>query len=171
MKTEIKIERLFKFKKKWMRKKARRVVVLMNEVINSDKFKKEILDYDFKDRRYRLDPKEQHREITDNQEIYDILMRGHEQNSEDGVDYTWKLRIALGRFNDQVGRRQGNLITTQNWFLKIKGNEAKVASHWFHEYAHMLGFYHDKKKTPIRPYSVPYALNEIVEKVLLEREK
>lgn len=170
MDTTIKIQKLYKFKKSWMIKKAHRVVALMNEVINSDEFREEIKKFNFKDRRYQENSKGEIREILDNEEILGLLKRGREQDSTDGIDYTWKLYIALGRLNSQVGRREGNLIITQNWLLKTPKNDAAVASHWFHEYAHVLGFKHDFDDTDIRPFSVPYALNEIVERVLANRQ-
>lgn len=166
MKTKIIINKLFKFNKRWKIRKAKRVVNLMNKVLNSENFKREILDYEFTDRRYRQSRSDQFREIIDNNEIYDILMKGYEQNSSEGNDYTWKLNIKLGRFLRQVGRREGNLIITQNWFFKKNNNDYKVAAHWIHEYSHVLGFHHDYEKTERRKDSIPYALGTIVEKVL-----
>lgn len=164
--TTIRIKRLYKFKKKWMIQKANRVVALMNEVINSDEFGKEVIEFNYTDTRYRLDPTSEYREISSGEEILNILRKGHEQNSQAGNDYKWELEIKLGRMGSVVGSRLGNLITTQNWFMKQQGNDHQVASHWFHEYAHVLGFHHDKGATDIRPNSVPYALNTIVERVL-----
>ncbi|XLS27934.1 hypothetical protein ACJD0Z_12080 [Flavobacteriaceae bacterium M23B6Z8] len=166
MKTKIMIHKLYKFKRKWKVKKARRVVALMNGVINSDEFKQKVLDYEFTDRRYRQSTDEPYREILDNKEILEILMKGHEQHSNESEDYTWKLRIKLGRFLPQVGRREGNLIITQNWFFRKDNNESQVAAHWFHEYTHVLGFHHDHDRTERRADSVPYGLGTIVKSVL-----
>lgn len=166
METRIIISKLYKFRKRWRIKKAERVVALMNKAINSEQFKQEILAYKFTDTRYRQFKEDDHREITNNQEIYDILMRGVEQNSDGNADYTWKLYIKLGRGLSQVGRREGNMIITQNWFFKRNKNDIEVASHWVHEYSHVLGFHHDYERTERRKDSVPYALNTIVEKIL-----
>lgn len=166
MKTKIVIGQLYKFKKQWRIRKARRIVGLMNTVINSEQFKKEVLAYEFTDRRHRQSSKDEYREVTDNQEIYEILMKGIEQNAVSGADYTWKLYIHLGRGLRQVGRREGNLIVTQNWFFKKDNNDKEVAAHWFHEYSHVLGFHHDYERTDRRKDSVPYALGTIVERVL-----
>lgn len=166
METKISINKLYKFRKKWKVRKAKKVVALMNKAINSDQFKQEVLAYEFTDRRYRLSPKDEYREISDNNEIFKILMKGHEQNSTEGADYTWKLNIKLGRLLPQVGRREGDLIITQNWFFKKSNNENRIAAHWFHEYSHVLGFGHDYEKTERRPHSVPYGLGTIIEKVL-----
>lgn len=168
MKTKVIITKLYKFRKRWKVKKARRVVELMNKVINSKAFEKEILAYSFTDRRYRHSKKDEYREIQDNKEIYEILRKGNEQKSKDGEDYIWKLRIKLGRGLRQVGRREGHLIITQNWFFKKSGNDKSVAAHWFHEYAHVLGFAHDFEKTDRRPDSIPYGLGTIVLKILNE---
>ena len=164
METKIILENLYKFKKTWKIKKAKKIVKLMNEVINSNSFEKELLAFKFSDTRFRHDNEFQ--EIKSNKEIHQILKKGFEQNSADGNDYIWKLNIKLGRRLPQVGRRVGNLIITQNWFFKRDKNHSKVASHWFHEYSHVLGFHHDYEETERRPNSVPYGLNQIVEKVL-----
>ena len=169
--TEIKIKKLYKFKKKWMIKKAHRVVALMNEVINSDEFGEAVKNYKYKDTRYRLDPRSDFQQIESGEEILEILRKGREQGSDQGDDYKWNLEIKLGRFRRVVGTRLGDLITTQNWLLKKSDNDPEVASHWFHEYAHVLGFHHDRDSTDIRPDSVPYALNTIVEDVIKELKK
>ncbi len=166
MKTKILIGKLYKFKKQWRVRKAKRVADLMNRVINSDRFKQEVLGYEFTDRRYRPSSSEEYQEINDNEEIYEILMKGNEQDSNEGEDHTWKLHIKLGRGLRQVGRREGNLIITQNWFFKKPENEKEIAAHWFHEYSHVLGFHHDFERTDRRPDSVPYGLGTIVKRVL-----
>ena len=166
MDTKIEIQQLFKFRKSWMKKKAHRVVILMNEVINSDEFRDRVNGFDFKDRRYKASPTSEVREITDNKEIYELLKKGNEQYSDSGNDYLWRLKIKLGRGLRQVGRREKDLIITQNWFLKRSNNDHSVAAHWFHEYCHVLGFMHDYKDTDIRPFSIPYAVGDIVEDLL-----
>lgn len=170
-KTVIKVKRLYKFKKRWMKSKVRRVVALMNEVINSDEFGRRVIDHQYTDTRYRLDPNDDFRTIETGEEILELLRKGYEQGSDQGNDYEWNLVIKLGRFRGVVGTRLGDLITTQNWFFKKKGNDDEVAGHWFHEYAHVLGFHHDKDATDIRPNSVPYALNKIVEDTIAELKK
>ncbi|MFB9054000.1 hypothetical protein ACFFVB_13010 [Formosa undariae] len=166
MRTKIVIKNLYKFKKAWQIGKARRVSALMNQVINSNEFKNEVLEWKFSDRRYRHSSNEDYQEISDNNKILEILMKGYEQNSNEGEDYTWVLNIKLGRLLRQVGRREGDLIITQNWFFKKPDNEIEIAAHWFHEYSHILGFHHDYDSTERRPDSVPYALGTIVKKVL-----
>ncbi|MFA0964535.1 hypothetical protein AB9P05_22195 [Roseivirga sp. BDSF3-8] len=166
MATKVIISDLYKFNRTWKKKKARRVVALMNTVINSEEFKEKVLAYDFQDTRYRRSSKEAYERLSDNQQIYDILMKGNEQESPEGDDHTWQLRIKLGRFLFQVGRREGDLIITQNWFFRKDGNEAAVAGHWAHEYAHMLGFNHDYEPTERRDQSVPYAIGHIIEEIL-----
>lgn len=165
MKTRIELTKLYKFKKQWRIKKARRVVVSMNEIINSELFKQKVRDFDFTDRRHRYTKEEEYREVTDNQEILDILMKGREQGSPEGDDYIWKLNIKLGRGLRQVGRREGNLIITQNWFFKPPGNEGSLAAHWIHEHSHVLGFHHDFKETTRRIKSIPYGLGTIAKEV------
>ena len=165
MKTKVIIGKLFKFKKNWQKRKARRVAHLMENVINSDEFGDRVKAYDFKDRRYRPSKNEEWKEITENAKILDILRKGNEQGSEKNDDHEWKLNIKLGRFLSQVGRREGQLIITQNWFFKIANNDHSVAGHWVHEYAHVLGFGHDFEKTDRRPHSVPYAVGTIAEEI------
>lgn len=166
--TRIIITKLYKFKKSWKVKKAHRAVELMNQVINSEKFKAKVLEFNFQDTRYRASADEEYRNIDSNEDIYNILRKGEEQGSSDGVDFTWKLRIKLGRGLSQVGRRDGNLIITQNWFIKRDNNDSEVAAHWVHEYLHVLGFGHDYDDTERRPYSVPYGIGGIVSDLLNE---
>ena len=167
MKTKIVISKLFKFKKKWKVKKARRAVELMNKAINSKEFKDEVLAFEFTDRRYRYSPNDNWQEIADNEKIYDIILKGNEQYNNREDDYRWTLKIKLGRFLRQVGRREQDLIITQNWFIKSSSTtDIDLAAHWVHEYAHVLGFHHDYDRTDRRPKSIPYALGTIVKKVL-----
>ncbi len=165
MDTRIVISKMYKFRKKWKVKKARRAVALMNEAINSEAFKEEVLKFDFSDRRYRYDPKDDWQEITDNMKIFDILLKGNEQYRNREDDYVWKLKIKLGRYLQQVGRREQDLIITQNWFMR-SATDIRLAAHWVHEYAHVLGFHHDYEDTDRRPKSIPYGLGTIVKKVL-----
>jgi len=162
--------KIYKFKKKWKVKKAYRTVDLMNKVINSNKFEEKVVSYSFTDRRYSYSREDEWEEVTDNNRIYEILKKGNEQYNIRKNDYVWKLKIKLGRYLPQVGRREKDLIITQNWFIK-SSTDKELAAHWFHEYAHVLGFHHDYERTDRRPHSIPYGLGVIVEEVISEMEK
>jgi hypothetical protein len=136
----------------------------MNQVINSDEFRAAVNAYDFQDRRYQKNPGGPVEEITDNMKIYEILKQGNEQYGNRQNDHVWDLHIKLGRLLRQVGRREKELIVTQNWFMR-RSSDIRLAAHWVHEYSHVLGFKHDYDRTPRREHSVPYALGTIVENV------
>lgn len=167
METKIVISKLHKFNKRWKRKKAHRAVALMNRVINSNEFREAVKAFDFTDRRYQKDPKGPIEEIMDNLKIYEILKQGNEQYGNREDDYKWTLHLKLGKFLRQVGRREKELIITQNWFMR-RSTDIELAAHWFHEYSHIFGFRHDYEETEERPNSIPYGLGTIVKDVYKE---
>jgi hypothetical protein len=48
-----------------------------------------------------------------------------------------------------------------NYFYSMTVNE--LAAHFVHEWLHKIGYDHDFKSTARRPYSVPYAVGDLVE--------
>lgn len=59
-----------------------------------------------------------------------------------------------------------NRIWIKKSYLE-RATVAQVAGTIFHEWLHKIGFKHDKKPTARRPYSVPYALGELLEELAM----
>jgi hypothetical protein len=71
----------------------------------------------------------------------------------------WPFGSAIG-YTDVAA----NIIYTK-WFFISASSPAKLAGHYAHEYTHSLGFEHDYDVTPQRPFSVPYAIGNMVEQI------
>lgn len=168
-KVKVKNNRLINFNRKRDLEKAERVRKLILEVINDEHFRSEILKADFKDRRY-IDENRNTTEIIDNKIILQKIISGKEQYTGENEDFEWDLRITLYRsLTSEIGHRSRETIFTKKKKFRSM-SERYIASHWIHEYMHVIGFTHDYKKTSIRPYSVPYLIGTIASNTLETKE-
>lgn len=167
--TKIQIKELVNFDPS-DKERAEQIVPMMEYAINSEEFKKRILEAEFKDTRFRTSEGE--RAIDSNEEIYRILKAGKERHSDEAEDGEWDLRLKLYRSlsMDTVGKSGGGWISTKKRKFR-KFSLTSLASHWIHEYCHVLGFHHDFKDTDLRPFSVPYLVDDIAEDILEESGK
>lgn len=164
-KIKIKNNRLINFSRKKDLEKAEKIRKLIEEVVNDEHFRNEILKADFKDRRF-IDENGVTSEITDNKIILQKIISGKEQYTGEKEDFEWDLRITLYRsLTSEIGHRSRETIFTKK--RKFRNlSERFIASHWIHEYMHVIGFTHDYKKTKIRPYSIPYLIGTIASNTL-----
>ena len=168
-KIKVKNNRLINFSRKKDIEKAERVRKLIVEVINDEHFRTEILRADFKDRRY-IDENRNTTEIKNNEIILQKIISGKEQYTGENEDFEWDLRITLYRsLTSEFGHRSRETIFTKKKKFRSM-SERYIASHWIHEYMHVIGFTHDYKKTNIRPYSVPYLIGTIASNTLETKE-
>jgi hypothetical protein len=91
---KVKSKRLINFNRNSDIIKAERIRKLIEEVINDDGFRNEILKADFKDRTY-IDEKGKTIEINNNEDILDKIISGKEQYTGEAEDFEWDLRITL----------------------------------------------------------------------------
>lgn len=147
----------------------------LEEVLNSEKFKQAILNGHFT-----------HTDGMTNQQIYDDIMKAHEEQGAGGTDSVVDLRIRTVSL-EQDGKKwmrnckpgswaktigidgQGDGVTAVcPYWLKAwadAGNYPELAAHYAHEYMHILGYGHPGKRKCL---SLVYQVGEIVERLLKE---
>lgn len=134
---------------------ADEAALILEKVINSDRFKEAILNGKF----IRTNN-------LNNQELYEAIMKANERQGIGGQDYVIDLRVRTLEINDsesrwkkkcEIGSRTGTIgidgngdgvtaICPQRLEYWFKNNEvSKLAGHYAHEYTHILGFNHRKK--------------------------
>ncbi len=126
-------------------------------MVNSDKFKKRVLEFTFRRKKQFVDNLG-----LSNQEILDKILSGAEINSQ--ADNEADLYLFLDkRQRNIIGYtyKGSNNIYTYEWFFK-QAEVNEFAGHIAHEWCHNLGFDHDFWKTRKRKYSVPYAIGNII---------
>ena len=105
-----------------------------------------------------------------NKEILDIIKIGDElkKGERDGeidviinVQYPGK-RGVLGWTYPTIIQQY-----ISGWFLD-DASVPELVGNMIHEWLHKLGFDHDYRATALRPYSVPYAIGDIAEKIAKE---
>ncbi len=164
-KVQVRFAQLANFKKKKDVEKAEKARLLIEKTINDKSFHDKVTSAKFEDRRFRDRSGTTH-QIEDNTEILERLLIGNEQYGERNSDYEWDLKIVLFRsLANEIGHRNRDTIFTKKKQFRQMTTE-RVAAHWIHEYAHVIGFTHDHEVTKIRPNSVPYAVGSISRKIM-----
>jgi len=168
-KVKIINNRLIGFSRKSDIQKAERVRRLIDEVINDKNFRNQVLKAEFQDRRF-IDESGNTTEISDNNIILKKLISGKEQYTGENKDYEWDLRVTLYRsITSEIGHRSRETIFTKK--RKYRNlSDRFIASHWIHEYLHVIGFTHDHERTRRRPYSIPYLIGTLASNTLESKE-
>jgi hypothetical protein len=149
---------------------------ILEGVFNSPQFKEKVLDFSYKNYTGALWWKKYftvdgfYQSKMTNQQVYDKIMSGAEV-LHPGADNEADITMVIDpRTNSRVigytypgDKRQYLYI---NWARSMTAIE--IASNMAHEWTHKLGFEHDYKATRLRPYSVPYGIGYIVEKLASE---
>jgi hypothetical protein len=144
------------------RKKLELAADLVERVLGSDEFKYAVLAHTYQGRREFVD-----NNGLSNADIYRVLMNGREiLNPYD--NQTMDLHLVL--YQPPFWKRWSvkgytyehtlNIWVNRNWFRYF--HVSQVAGNMMHEWCHKLGFGHDFKATARRPFSVPYAVGEIL---------
>ena len=141
--------------------KLDKAIVILGQVMNSPEFKEQILNYaEYQGGFANADG------LT-RQQIFDKIMAGAEQLSptaDNEMDLDMEIRN-LGWFQRNVvgyTTEDTSVITSNRRFFS-NYTPAEIAGNLAHEWMHKLGFDHDFKSTARRPYSVPYAVGDMVE--------
>ena len=145
------------------RQKLDQAMTLMVNVLNSKEFRDGVMSATFNGRPgFASDTRTP-------AEIYKTIREGQE-NDTDAADGEVDLNLNLENFSwfqrHTVGytTASSDTITTNRRFFS--GYDApEVAGHLAHEWLHKLGFEHDFKPTADRPYSVPYKLGDLIERL------
>lgn len=131
-------------------------------VINSMDFKDRVLAHTYNGKRTFVD----NNDMT-NEEIYQKIMDGAEILLPK-VDEFMEVDVTMYyKRSSTVGYTYPD--TTRTWVNSRFFNgytPGQVAANVTHEWTHKLGFGHDFKSTPSRPYSVPYAIGTIIEDIV-----
>lgn len=153
--------------------KLKESLLLLEETVNGEPFKDTVLNFTtdkteggtFHFKKYRKKRKVTKLKRYTNQEIYDKIMEGNENDGMNGF-IVLNLELEKGSGGKTVGYKatDGSIHTYTTDFREMK--PGRMAAHIFHEYAHTLGFKHSKKEKhdALRNcYSVPYALGNFIE--------
>ena len=131
-------------------------------VINSEEFKQEILGFTYQGKQEFVDNRG-----MSNLQVYETILRGVE--SLNGIaDEEMDIDITLYYSNNStVGYTYPNVdrIWVNNKFF-ANFTLGKVAANVAHEWTHKIGFGHDFNRTASRPYSVPYGVGSIIQRLV-----
>jgi len=133
----------------------------LERVINSEDFKKEVLNAKLKVGNKKLS----------NMQIYDLIMSGENSRMKEPKDYSVDLRLKVfdeyfGYGNFGVTNMSTRVTRTHRCFI-LENNIKCYISHLAHEYMHQIGFV--DKKTWIfgtKTKSVPYKIGNIIDKLI-----
>lgn len=136
---------------------------LLERVINTQKFRDAVLAHTY-------NGKPGFASTADTpSEVLSKLVAGSEILTP-GIDHEWGWEVVFyysGR--STVGYTYANTLQVHvNTRFFQSFTLAQVGRNQAHEYTHKLGYGHDKKATSRRPYSVPYAIGSIVERLISE---
>jgi hypothetical protein len=145
------------------RQKLEQATGLLANVLNSREFRDAVLSSKFAGKPGFAD------EARSPQEIY-AAIRAAQENFTSAADGEVDLNVSLQNLSwfsrNVVGYTTpgSDTITTNRRFFS-NYEPAEIAGHLGHEWLHKLGFEHDHAATADRPYSVPYAVGELIERL------
>ncbi len=139
---------------------------LIRKIVRSPEFKERILAHTWKGKKAFAD-----NNGLSNEQIYQKIMEGAEKISNLGANNTMDLEIELYTDKESItiGYTYPSIVRiymNRKYYNKFRPYQ--VADNMMHEWVHKLGFNHDVKDNPDRPYSVPYAVGYIVKGIARE---
>lgn len=145
-------------------KKMRKALILLEKTVRSEKFKQKVLAHTYKGSKtyYR------HRGMS-NEQIYAAILKGAEVLNpvEDGV-----MNLSMTLYHSQTNTVGYTYPDTNQIWVNTKYFDrytlAEVANNAMHEWLHKIGFEHSFYNNDDRPFTVPYAIGEIVEEIFNE---
>lgn len=161
--TPLKVDVRYRNFKNCDKEKVEKAIEILTKVMNSEEFKIRVINFT-----YNGSKEFYQNNGMSNPEIYDLLMTGEEQLIP-GIDYTMNFDLTLYRSWNPFSKVKGYTLpdTIRIWihkkfFRKSSWTPVDVAANMAHEWVHKMGFGHDYYFTNDRPYSVPYAIGNIV---------
>lgn len=134
----------------------------IERVLNSDEFRRAVLDFTYDGKKqFALD------DGLTNEQVYAKIMAARETYSP-AADYVAQLDLNLYtppwyKKWSVVGYTYPNQPAIyMNWYYFNSFTPQEIAGNVTHEWTHKIGFEHDYGHTARRPYSVPYAVGDIV---------
>ena len=144
-------------------KKVNAASRLIRKIVKTKEFRDQVLNHTWKGKKRFAD----NNGLT-NEQIYKKILDGSERQTDLGPNNTMDLEIELYTDHDSItiGYTYPSIVRiymNRKYFNKFKPYQ--VADNMMHEWLHKIGFGHDVKNTPERPYSVPYAVGYIVKRI------
>lgn len=143
------------------RAKLDKAIVIFETVINSEEFKQRILNYTYQKKQQFVQNGGQ-----TNLQIFETMMAGKETftTQADSVadfnlnlyTFSWFKRGVVGETNP------GTSKISMNRRFYSSFQPYQIAANMIHEWCHKIGYDHDYKSTARRPYSVPYAVGNLM---------
>ena len=140
---------------------AKAAAELFIQVFNSPEFKQQVTEFVWNGEQIFAD-----NDGLTNTQVYEKLLGGAElpfpaEDNEADINLT-----AYGKLfplGSAIGYTDANSSTIFTKWRFVKNSEPfELAGHYAHEYCHCIGFGHDYEETDQRPFSVPYAIGDIV---------
>lgn len=144
------------------RTKLDQALSLLTKVLNSEEFKESVTEFTY------LGKPQFVQAGMSNEAVYQALLNASE-NFKPGIDHIadFDLRLYTPPWYKKwsvVGYTYPNGSTIHmNRYYFDSFEVWEIAANLVHEWCHKLGFAHDYKRTKRRPFSVPYAIGDIVE--------
>ena len=146
--------------------KMLRVIEKIKIAINSQEFKKRVLNYSYKKDEFSYYFRRSETRFS-NEAIYQKITTGAEillpeEDSEIDIDVTMYFENS-----STVGfTRKSTIRTYVNSKFFNPYSDAQVSRNVVHEWMHKLGFTHSSNRTSLRRHSVPYAIGYIIEDLI-----
>jgi hypothetical protein len=139
---------------------------LLERIVNSEEFKQRVLHFNFNGQEAFY----QNNGLS-NLQIYNKIMAAAEElpkmtAANQTIDLTVQLYTSSWFGRNVVGYTNPDTSTIyMNTYFYNYATPGGTASNMMHEWMHKLGFDHDYRSTTNRPYSVPYAIGDIIEQM------
>lgn len=149
---------------------AERAINSMASAINSRRFEELVLAQQFSDGTF-YDVGGVITQVRDPAQVLRLIRDGVESGTS--PDRLISLRVRDEQWAGEIGHTdEHGVIHTNGWFIDMNESECSgLAGHWTHEWMHNVGFYHDRRPTRRRPWSVPYLVGYIVEYIVSQSPK
>jgi hypothetical protein len=165
-------------------KKFLKALDILEEVMNSDEFKRRVLSYVRPNgsREYKKNYlwKNTEERLT-NEDVFDVIMNGNEKMREDTLgEMNFNSKVKICKWYENVGvwcrkvigstSPSSSAMIKLNWKFYQKYETHQMISNMVHEWLHLLGFLHGKEDMR---EEVPYIVGSIagqVAKEILEQE-
>lgn len=148
------------------RDKVLEAAELIKKVIRSEEFRQGVLNFTFNGVKTFAN-----NGGYSNEQIYRILLEGAEKLNgikNNMLDVELELYYQDSTTIGYTYAQSTRIYMNTKYFDSYTPD--RVADNLFHEWCHKLGFAHDSNKTPERPYSVPYALGYLMERLARQIE-
>ena len=146
--------------------KLQEAILILERVINGEELKNEILNFE-----YKGSQSFHQNNGRSNKEIFNLLMTGAELLKPD-QDHTMDFDLTLYRSFNPWSKVKGytkpdtlRIWLNSRFYRKSSWTSIDIAANLAHEWIHKMGFDHDYYYNDDRPFSVPYAIGNLISEV------